>query len=280
MSVLREHLDFSMSTDQSVRVRECDNCIGMGNSPACQITRKEDGFLWHCFRCHKSGFFPDDTASESDVRKLQARAKKEDTRPEVVTLPPDYTTTLPPKAAVQLYNLELTPDDIERYDIGWSPSHGRIIVPVYKYAVSATGIVKRLVGVVGRKLIDDDPKKAKWWTVRQRDIKNLRFVAPYETNRDRKQVVIVENVFSAIKCNKASNIYAIALITSYLPHELFTQLRGWKAFIWLDQDAYDKACKYQAKLGNYGVTSAVVLTEQKPKDCTPETIREKLIWNS
>ena len=279
MSVLRDALDYSMQEGMSIRVRECDHCVGMGNSMAVQISRKEDGFLWHCFRCSKSGFFPDAGASESQVKKMvETTAKKKFiNRPKVVTLPDDYTTTIPPKGLVELYNMELDPDDIERYDIGWCPSRGRIIVPVYKYIGSTSGIAKKLVGIMGRKLKDDDKEKPKWWSQRQEDIKHPRFIAPSKAHRDCRSVVIVENCFSAIKTTKVTGWFGLALLTSYLPYELYEPLRRYTAVhIWLDADAYGKACKYQAALGNRGINSVTHVTDKKPKDCTLAEIAEEL----
>ena len=279
MSVLLEHLDYSMQDGQSKRVKECDNCVGQGNSNAVAITRKPDGFLWYCFRCSKSGFFRDTGASESQVKQLTEShdKKKSINRPEVVTLPPDFTDQLPPKALVQLYNMEIDPDDIKEHNIGWSPGHGRIIIPIYKYIGNANSLAKKLVGVMGRKLRDDPPEKPKWWTQRAADVKHPRFIVVPKAHTDCRTVVIVENIFSAIKCNKATGWFALALLTSYLPYELFQPLKLYEqVHLWLDQDAYGKACKYQAALGNVGVCATTHVTENKPKDCTINEIKEEL----
>jgi hypothetical protein len=278
MSILREHLDYTWPVGKSDRFLECDTCEGRGNSKAVQITRKEDGFLWHCFRCDRSGFFSDEQASPDEVQALdKARSKAPvNTRPEVVTLPDDYTRDLPPKAAVWLYDMELDPEDIEAHEIGWSPGHKRIIVPVYKYIYSAkVGKAKKLVGVQGRKLPDDDTDKPKWSTTRQRDIKHPRFISPGDLSI--KKVVLVENVFSAIKITKFTGFFAIALLTSYLPYELHRPLARYDhTYIWLDPDAYQKSVKYQMTLGSAGVTSTPILSPQKPKD-TPSEILKKLL---
>lgn len=278
MSILRGYLDYTWAVGKSDRFRECDNCEGMGNSKAVQITRKEDGFLWHCFRCSKSGFFSDEQASPSEVQVLDKTrtTKKVDNRPEVVVLPEDYTRDLPPKAAVWLYDMELDPEDIEANDIGWSPGHKRIIVPVYKYIYNAkVGKAKKLVGVQGRKLPDDDTDKPKWSTQRQRDIKHPRFISPGDLSI--KRVVLVENVFSAIKITKATGLTAIALLTSYLPYELHQPLARYEhTYIWLDPDAYQKSVKYQMTLGSAGVTSTPILSKGKPKDTPIIKIQEKL----
>ena len=268
MSIIDDNLDYSMSTGMSKRIRECPSCIGMGNSLAVQITRKEDGFLYHCFRCHKSGFVADKGASPKQVQEIisnYANKKIEDTRPVRVLLPGDFSSIIPPKGLVQLYDMSITDDDIKWFDIGWSQSHERIIVPIYRYlTASAGGYAKKLVGIVGRKLKDAPESKPKWWTQRQKDVKHPRFIGLPQAISYDKQVVLGEDVFSAIRISTTGRL-AIALLTTYLPYELYPVLQGWDVKIWLDADAYNKAVKYQAALGSNGVTAGTVLTTLDPK---------------
>jgi hypothetical protein len=288
MSVLWDSLDYSQPVGWSDRVKECDNCVGMGNSMAVQITRKEDGFLWHCFRCKKSGYFHDTKASPADVAKLAAAAqsgntKKADNRPEVVTLPEDMSAAIPPKALVYLYDRYVEPADIGRFQIGWSQSHMRTVFPVFKYAAlhdPATKEItwaKDLVGWTGKKLDDDTSKKPKWHTVRQRDIKHPRYTAVPETWDRQKRVVLVEDVISAIRISQLGYM-SIALMTTYLPYEIYSVLKAWEVRVWLDDDAYDKACKYFASLNSNGVSATVVHTKKDPKDISPDDIQNELKW--
>jgi hypothetical protein len=235
---------------------------------AVQITRKPDGFLWHCFRCHKSGFYSDTKASPKQVEEITANGtkKKENNRPDVVTLPNDFVVTLPPKALVQLYDLGITDEDISWFDIGWSPSHSRIIVPIYKYfkGQSSGDWAKKLIGLVGRKLEDSPEDKPKWWSQRQRDIKHPRFIGlPTKILYDR-QVVVCEDVFSAIRISTTGRL-AIALLTTYLPYEIYPSLQGWDVKLWLDNNMFTKSVKYQASLGQAGVSADTILTLLDPK---------------
>ena len=282
MSVLWDTLDYSRPTGWSTRAKECDNCLGMGNSNAVQITRKEDGFLWHCFRCHKSGFFPDTKASPDAVKQLVAQLdnpQKMDNRPRVVTLPEDMSSELPPKALVYLYDRYFEPEDIGRFGIGWSQSYVRTVYPVFEYGtwkLDWTWPSRKLIGWSGKKLDDDtNPKKPKWHTVRQRDTKHIRFVAP-PLNWDRgKRVVLVEDIISAIRISQIG-VMGIALMTTYLPHEMYPLLKKWDVSVWLDGDAYDKAAKYFASLNSNGVKASLVHTKKDPKDLSPEEIKEEL----
>jgi hypothetical protein len=268
-----------MGTGDSTRVRECYNCVGLGNSNAVQITRKEDGFLWHCFRCDKSGFYSDTKASPKQVQEIAANAnkkKREITRPTVVTLPEDFDTTIPATGLVQMYDFRITDEDIARHDIGYSRSHSRIIIPVYKYGQGPGGWAKKLVGFMGRKI--DDPSgankdKPKWYSVRQADIKHPRFISLPKTMDKNKNVVIVEDMFSAIRISSCGYL-SMALLTTYLPYELYPKLRGWNVKLWLDEDAYNKSVKYQAALGNNGVTADTIYTSRDPKTYDDQEIVE------
>lgn len=279
MSVLAEHLDYSKPEGWSTRARECDQCMGMGNSMAVQITRKEDGFLAFCFRCKKSLFFPDSKAGPSDVKKIvdNLGKKKEDTRPEFVTLPSDITSEIHPKALVYLYDHYFEPEDIGRFNLGWSHSHQRTIFPIKQYGKHGTTMAGKLVGWIGRKLEDAPPEKPKWHTVRQRDIKHPRFIAPPKQWDGNKRLVLVEDAMSAIRVSN-SGVWAIGLLTTYLPYELYPVLRGWNVKVWLDDDAYDKACKYFGNLNSNGVQAGLVHTKDDPKKLSPKQIKEELKW--
>ena len=277
MTILYDLLDYSQAVGWSTRAKECDHCVGMGNSMAVQITRKEDGFLWHCFRCKKSGYIRDRNASPEDVKKVVAQMdnpKQKDNRPEVVELPPDMSSDIPPKALVYLYDRYLEPEDIGRFSIGWSHYHKRTVFPVYKY-LTGKFTARKLVGWAGRKLPDAPADKPKWHTVRQRDIKHPRYIAPPKQWDGDKRVVLVEDIISAIRVSQ-QGVMSIALMTTYLPYELYNVLRGWNVQVWLDDDAYDKACKYFATLNSNGVKATVIHTKADPKDLSPDEIGEEL----
>lgn len=285
-SILRDQLDYSKQTGQSYRVKECDTCVGMGNSYAVQITRKPDGFLWSCHRCrmagqHKySGFFSDTGASPREVQQVitNASREKKDTRPEVVSLPDDFTKDLVPKAAVQLYDFGITDEDMDWFDVGWSQAHKRIIFPLYTYIRGTSGVhAKKLIGFLGRKLADDDSNKPKWWSIRQRDIKHPRFIGLPRQIHKHQQVVLVEDILSAIRISQIG-VLSIALLTTYLPYEMYPALKGWDTKIWLDSDAYTKSVKYQATLGQHGLQSQSIYTDQDPK-CYNKTQIEEAIEN-
>jgi hypothetical protein len=284
MDPVIDSLDYSMVPGQSKRIRECRRCIGTGNSKAVQVTRKEDGFLAYCFRCNKTYFYRDTGASPQQVQEVikNAGKKKEpsNNRPAVVTLPGDYTSDLPPSGLVQLYNLRLTDEDIKRHDIGWSPSSARIIIPVYKYGRGPGGWSKKLVGHLGRRvdsLCESTPDKPKWATVRQADVKHPRFVALPTTIHKDKEVVIVEDVFSAIRVASCGYM-CMSLLTTYLPYELYPMLAGWKVYIWLDSDAYEKAVKYHAALCSNNVNATTIYTDLDPKTYDDHEIKEAITY--
>jgi len=300
MSILHEHLDYSRPVGWSTRAKECPNCEGTGNSLAVQITRKEDGWLWSCHRCRNagqkfySGFFPDTKASPDEVKRIVAQMdnpKNKDNRPEVVTLPDDMSATLPPKALVYLYDRYFEPDTIGRFGIGWSQQFKRTVFPVYQYMTvvdkTAEPIegyrpvvhAKKLVGWTGRKLDSDTSDKKKWHTVRQRGITHPRFVAPPVAWDRKKRVVLVEDVISAIRVS-CVGVMSIALMTTYLPYELYNVLRGWDVRVWLDSDAYDKSIGYFSKLNGNGVQAQSIHTKKDPKDLSPGEIERELIWQS
>lgn len=128
---------------------------------------------------------------------------------------------------------------------------------------------------MGRKLDDADKDKPKWWAVRQKDIKHPRFIALPEALLYPKQVVIVEDIFSSIRV-AAQGYISTALMTTYLPYEMYNVLRGWTVHLWLDADAHKKAIKYQSTLGANGIPSSVIYTAKDPKAYEDKEIQEAI----
>jgi hypothetical protein len=176
-----------------------------------------------------------------------------------------------------MYDLGIENSDLSWFDVGWSASHARIIVPVYRYlkAQSSGDWAKKLIGVVGRKLEDSPESKPKWWSQRQKDIKHPRFIGLPTKILHPRQVVIVEDVFSAIRISTTGRL-AIALLTTYLPYELYPVLQGWDVRLWLDQDAFSKATKYQSVLGTNGITAQTILTDLDPKEYDNDDIERAI----
>jgi len=283
--LIDSYVDYTMFVGQSKRERECDRCAGMGNSDAVQVTRKEDGFLIYCFRCDKTYFIRDTNASPVQVQDMMKnrKAKKFDGRPKVVKLPLDFTNKLPPLALVDLYTYEIRDRDIKFFNIGWSPEHQRIIFPFYKYGRfhAETGWAVKLVGWSGKKLSGDkNEKKPKWSTVRQLDIKHVKFIAMPDGHMVPGKVVLVEDPLSAIRVSDTGHL-CIGLHTTYLPDDLMPGLRRYdETIIWLDEDAQDKAIKYVGKLGANGITSRHIYTQHDPKAYSRQEILDKLENNA
>ena len=89
--------------------------------------------------------------------------------------------------------------------------------------------------------------------------------------------MIVEDPISAIRISQLG-FHSIALLTTYLPYELYSPLNTWDVILWLDDDAFDKSCKYFASLNSNGVRAQVVHTKDDPKKLSPEQIYKELPW--
>jgi hypothetical protein len=280
--ITKDYADYTLAVGSGCRHKECPGCIGMGNSMAVQVTRKEDGFLWVCHRCrnagmpHYSGFIRDVNATPSQVLQMLAAPaeKKMDNKPEIVTLPEDFTNEVIAQGLVDMYDFDVRDRDMSFYNVGYSAKHGRIIFPCYKWGqMGDTTWSKRLIGWAGKKLsTDDNPDKPKWHIVRQRDVKHLNYTAVRRGIGRSKQVVIVEDPISAIRVADAG-YFCIGLLTTYFPDTLLPRLKGWTVHMWLDDDALDKASKYIVKIGSHGIKSHLIYTTKDPKEYTNEDIK-------
>lgn len=269
---VRDALDYSMAEGESIRIRECWKCYGMGSSKAVQITRMHDGFIWYCFRCEVGGGFDNTglTAGQAH-RALEAALAGTDmkeTKPRVVTMPPDFTK-LNPQCLVELWKYDIEEEEVhERFNLGYSPVFQRLVVPVYRYGMHGTNgdrqTARRLVGLTGRDLTGTH--SSKWHTVRQSDIKHLVFVAPPEDYPwDDDTIVLVEDPFSAIKVSMAGYL-AVATLTTYVPYELYNSLTRFKrVIIWYDSDALSESFKHMKRLCSYGINASNRWGGEDPK---------------
>lgn len=181
-------------TEESLCVahQDCDN--GIDHKQRLWIKRNEDGSINAlCHNCQRKGYYKDKEYHRSLSTLL---AKKNNTEGSVteVQLPDDVTRELdkfPPKALVWLYKARLTNEEIEQYDICYSPYYNRVILPVYDEKGD-------IIFWQGRSIdLQKDPLK--YFSSRAKKDEVLF----YATERTGDTVVIVEDVLSAIRVGRS-----------------------------------------------------------------------------
>jgi hypothetical protein len=256
---------------------QCSHGIGTG-AEACGIWRKPNGWYVHCFRCGFAGFFSDGYGDPKQVKAMLERIKAEPQFEAVaqVQLPEDFIkmvsvdSPVPMAAWKWLWDAGLEDADIIRYEIGYSFAYDRVILPCRNYAILQPSgeYTHKLLGWVGRevKYKTKEERKlhgcVKYLTKKSQAVKHLMFMAPSTSDR----VVLVEDVLSAIRVNRATGYTAMALLTTFIPRKLMYKLRNKQVTVWLDGDMMAKSIGYATQMNTLGIKASYCVTPKDPKD--------------
>ncbi len=231
----------------------------------------------YCHNCKQTAFVRTEgkryTPPKSDVIKRIKQRKSPDvinrTR-DYVSLPRDTNKEFSIDGLMWLRKYGITDAEIETYNIGWSDTYQRVILPVYKEG--------SLVYWQGR-YVGDNPAESKYLNV----ITSKHGVF-FSTNGDNSSntIVIVEDILSAIAIQR-SGFRAIALLGSNLPdyviHSLINEASLHETLqvkVWLDSDKKLDSIKYSSRLNTFNIKSTWVSTVLDPKCYTAEQIIEHL----
>jgi hypothetical protein len=174
-------------------------------------------------------------------------------RQEFMPIPRDATTTVIGPGMEWLQQYELTRMDILHNDVMWSESRQQLIFPFKTDGV--------LLAWQARDFKPD--AKTKWFSQG-----NLRELFHVLGNHQEREVVLVEDIVSAIKVSRYKN--TLCLFGSNPPDDVLARIKTFydKAFVWLDADAQDKAMKACRTLEKMGVESLPLFTVKDPKENT------------
>lgn len=204
------------------------------------------------------------------IKKLLAREEAAAVLTDEVELPGD--TTLQPhqfsdKAKAWLYGYNLTDKDIQDYSIGYSPSWGRVILPVYEDG--------KLIFWQGRRVDSDSGEKY----ISVRSAKKPLFTAmPTDTSALWNGTMIVEDMLSAIRC-AMFGWPALALLGTSEPDDIVARLpQGPNSCVWLDDDEAGRRKSAplieRLKLIGKGVVYRPSGNQPQPKNLSPEELKE------
>ncbi len=293
---------FKLMHEYRLDGRECS----MGKDPALSVQRTKDGWIYYCHRCGEQGFIADKDKSPKEVDSMIKRLQEQ--KPSkvlaAVTLPHDFTplckdyesqnmdyreSPIPLKAYHWLWQYNIREEDIDHFNIGWSQGYNRVIIPVYEYAITwnmnhEENIAHKLIGWVGREL-DCQTKEerrakkiAKYLTRKQKKGDRIYFTA-FGNKHFGDIFVIVEDIISAIKINRATGTTVIALLTSHLDSDLIKKCQGRNVLIWLDRNMLAKAIGYMTRFKQFGVNISNISTSKDPKVYNEAFIRQQIAAN-
>lgn len=232
------------------------------------VTRKPDGYLYHCFHCGYRGFLPE----AGYIRKPRDYYKRSLTRTghRRWELPDDTLydiSQFPVHARGWLYKSRLDNEDITNYRIGFSRILARIILPVWNG--------EDLQGFQTRRVFDWD-KESKYKTYK--NVKELYFQLFTEED---KYICLCEDMLSAVRLYQ--HVPSVALLGTNLGKELHWKLINSfakKVFIFLDDDnlqVRQQQIKIKNKLDNFKDVK-IISVGTDPKNLSDKEL-DKLLWN-
>ena len=250
------------------------------NKDAClTVTRLNFGYIWNCFRCGAKGKISVNLSPEQTIKRLQNNINKPVEELIAISLPRDFQklsndSNIPFEAQKWIFDAGLTKTEVEKYNFGWSPLYGRVIIPIYGNYFSGDRFDRSLIGWIGREIytktkIERQEKNIpKYITQKRKGTGRIYFsiTAPIDS------LVIVEDILSAIKVHKAVGFNVVALLNKHISVELYNKLRIFKTHIWLDPDAKKEIIKTVQKMRSLGLRCYTVFSYKDPKNHTIDEI--------
>lgn len=229
------------------------------------------GWVWYCHNCGERGFVNGESTSPSEtvqnvIRTISSNGAEQRTD-EVrrIRLPSDVSQSkdsrglsiIPPTGLAWLYKYEILDEEIKQYNICYSESYKRLILPVY----DASG----LIYWQGRNLGKVTKENPKYLNIRQSGAKNVYFKIHRHNSVQSDTLVIVEDILSAIKVGRYYN--SLALLGSYFPLDILKEFSDYKkVFIYLDSDKWKESIKAAKRFNQLtGKQFIVKYHEKDPK---------------
>lgn len=191
-----KYVGSGLELDQTARFNH-KGCASTSTSKSLSITRKQDGYVAHCFKCGKSG-----RASDSAVRSTQNRSKRTESNSDSSKISSKSGRTdrvVPPARATgeirkfsprvsSWIRQYLTEEEIKSHGILCDPVHDRIYFPV-----SPFGFIYR-----------NTKYEPKWYTKTPKCYSGYRASG----NVGSGCAVVCEDIVSAIVCSRYVDAYA------------------------------------------------------------------------
>jgi len=264
---------FSNSMTLGVGYRFKHKCpSGEGYDKPLVVTRMETGWKWYCHRCQDKGIKHAKGLSPKEWLKFnKAVPVQENQTVSKVKLPHGMTKDIPALGLAWLYSYHLNDEDIAYYNIQFSTTLNRVVLPVY----DANGA---LVYYQARNLAPKEewtPRNPKYMNVKARSRFDVYFdVCDWDNPTD--DCVVVEDIISAIRVGK--HLDTVALLNAYIPDDLLLRqfVTYERVILWLDPDKWDRMGKKVKRFRSLGYNVLMIRANQDPKYYTSDEISEKL----
>jgi 5S rRNA maturation endonuclease (ribonuclease M5) len=252
---------------------------------AFTITRVYNGCVYNCYRCGTSGaVYKGSTPNQAQnvldrIKKKQQGIKSNRSVDDyIICLPNDFLPlvlhdkSVPSEAYSWFYLYELGDTDLYFFNVGYSKKLERTIVPIYSnnhrlIAWQGRDIYyERNVKLFERKIINKKPLK--YYTEYNKYQNNGKKLYYCINNITSNNIILVEDIVSAIKVNNKFRYNSVALLNSTLTQNTITDLNLYKynkIYIWLDPDKYSESLRVGYKWRTLGLNVKVSKSYVDPK---------------
>ncbi len=228
------------------------------------VSHNEQGYSCYCFKCGPVGFHGHGYQTLEDlerIRSLNTLAQKEQTH----EIPPDTILDIPPEHFTWLSMGGISADRAKSLNIGWSPRHGRIILPLY--GTNGTCLYWQ-----GRAVSKGQFPKYTNPPVPKNDL--IYWVHP--DSGPTEDCVVTEDILSAIRVGK--HISAGSILGTKTSNGQASQLRGYRRVTYfLDPDLPGvEGAKKGARTLSLVTSTSTITADKDPKNYSDRELREIL----
>lgn len=242
---------------------KCDQDCGQGDT--LSITHDTKRFWCSCFRCGHSDQHDKGQQTLGELKRIRDLNEQAASLELTLELPHDFTNDIPSFGRMWLFKAGITESVYREYNIGYSKSLDRVVLPVYNTEGTLEWYQCRALHT------GQSPK----YLQPARDRSTVLFHGRKGT-KDLQRAVIVEDILSAIRVGKHADSYSLlgTKITTEQAAFLSTYPR---VTTWLDPDKAGKVGAYKIRRVLGLVTDVDnVVTSTDPKDLSDKEIRKQL----
>lgn len=275
----------------------CNHPLCREKTDALTITRLSNGVIYNCYRCGTSGaLFKGRSPNAARIYISQLRNNRHSIKASVgcdssVILPRDficlkYAEKLPPQALAWLFKYELTLNDAETYNIGYSKKLERVVIPIYNSDCKLIAWQGRDIYYAQNKKLYESgivkKKPLKYYTEYNSQANDNKKLFYKIMQKESKVLVLVEDILSAIKVANKSKYSVVALLNSTLYNKLIETLNLHsyeKVYIWLDPDKRIESLQGSLRWNRLGVITKHIWTNYDPKEIPYAKLMSCFIMN-
>ena len=256
---MQKWIDVAQSLPAGRRVRI--PCCKADNS--LLVSHSLKGYNAYCFRCGFSEFVPHGIRRIADINRHKAEFAIKQSG---VKLPKDYTLDVPVEAALWYMKVGISPELARQYEIGYTPSLHRVVLPVRDIETGALDAVQM------RAIRSFD--KPKYLNPTGPAVAQ----AVFWSGPPDGVAIVVEDILSAIRVGRVAPTASIlgTSMTDERASRIATRVHT--AILWLDPDKAGREGRINAyrQLAMQGVKVFKVSTDLDPKYYNNDEIREHL----